>query len=48
MGDHLREVKLLMRRQQQRVKYSPVRWKDIQYARKIYFNIWQLKKLIGD
>lgn len=46
--DVLGDLRTVMRRQQQRVKYNPARWKDIQCARKIYSNISCLKILIND
>lgn len=46
--DLLGELKVVMLRQQNRVKYNPAHWKDIQNARKIYSKIWLLKTLIGD
>lgn len=42
------ELKVVMRRQQHRLKYNSAHWKDIQYARKIYSKIWFLKTLISD
>lgn len=45
--DLLVELKIMMRRQQHRVKYNAAHWKDIQYARNIYSKIWLLKTLIG-
>lgn len=44
----MEELKTVMRRQQQRIKCNPVHWKDIQFARKIYSNIWLLQRLIGN
>lgn len=48
LSDLLGELKIVMRRQQQRVKYNPIRWKDIQYCRRIYSKMLLLKTLIGD
>lgn len=44
----LGELKILMLRQQHRIKYNSASWKDIQCARKIYSRVWLLKTLIGD
>lgn len=44
----LYELKTMMQRQQHRVKYNSAHWKGIQYARKIYSNIWLFKTLIRD
>lgn len=46
--DLLNDLKMSMRRQQLRMKYNSAGWKDIQYARKVYSNIWLLKTLIGE
>lgn len=46
--DLLDELKILMRRQQHRIKYNSAQWTDIQSGRKIYSKIWLLKTLIGD
>lgn len=48
VGDLLAELEISMRRQQQRTKYNPARWKDVQYCRKIYSKIWHLSTLISD
>lgn len=48
LTDLLDDLKVVMRRQQHRVKCNPARWKDIQYARQIYSNIWLVGSLIGD
>lgn len=46
--DLLNDLKTSMRRQQQRIKCNPARWREIQYSRKIYSNIWLLRTLIGE
>lgn len=44
----LLELKTVARRQQHRIKYNSARWKDIQYCRQIYSDIWFLRTLIDD
>lgn len=44
----LGELTVVMRRQQQRVKYNPHGWKDIQYTRRMYSEFTLVKTLIGD
>lgn len=46
--DYLDGLRILMRRQQHRIKYNPAKWKDIQYCRQIYSNIWLCVKLVGN
>lgn len=48
LTDLLGELRIVMQRQQQRAKYNPTRWKDIQFVRKVYSKIWFLRKLIGE
>lgn len=48
LGDLLEELKILLRRQQHRIKYNSAQWTNIQSVRKIYSEIWFLKTLIGD
>lgn len=44
----LHELKIMMRRQQQRIRYNANAWKEIQFSRQIYSQIWCLSALIGD
>lgn len=46
--DLLEDLKMLLRRQQHRIKYNSAHWTDIQSVRKIYTKIWLLKTLISD
>lgn len=48
LNDLLADLKFVMRRQQQRVKYNAAGWKDIQYSRRIYSEFSMVRTLIGD